>query len=147
MVEFYTGLKEQYNSETYAESIYQCTDTNETYVFGQKVNDVVNISNTSTDLNTLIPESGITYYYCENSAASQSLVNTPIKGGFILSCQRLVSSIVFRIFIPIVVLLTVNTIFRDIMILQLSLGLTGKAQQNFIHYFIENILQQIKEQH
>ena len=98
MVEFYTGLKEQYNSETYAESIYQCTDTNETYVFGQKVNDVVNISNTSTDLNTLIPESGIIYYYCENSAASQSLVNTPIKGGFILSCQRLVSSIVFQDF-------------------------------------------------
>lgn len=36
-VSFYKGLSSSYNADTHSNSIYQCSDTNEVYIFGQKI--------------------------------------------------------------------------------------------------------------
>lgn len=91
MIQFIKGTKQQYNQDSYAEAIYQCTDTNETYIFGQKANDIINLSNTSTDLNTLVLDKQEIVYYAYAKGSSAVITNTPERanGSFLLKVYKI----------------------------------------------------------
>lgn len=91
MIQFIKGTKQQYNQDSYAEAIYQCTDTNETYIFGQKANDIRDLSNTSTDLNTLVLDRQEVIYYAYAKGSSAVITNTPERanGSFLLKVYKI----------------------------------------------------------
>lgn len=88
MINFIKGLESEYNPTNYSESIYQCTDSNKVFIFGNSYeNNIIDISNKTIDLNDCYVPQRTYYYYCESSSASTNITNLPKSGGFLLESK------------------------------------------------------------